>query len=65
MKTNITSTLTHARTKHRQLAKDQRGTTMVEYVFLLVVIMVFCVGAYKTLASKISTSATAAAAAID
>jgi Flp pilus assembly pilin Flp len=47
--------------KFRQLAKDQRGATIVEYVMLLIVILVFCVGAYRTLASKVSTSATTAA----
>jgi Flp pilus assembly pilin Flp len=47
--------------KLRQLAKDKKGATIVEYVMLLIVILVFCVGAYKTLANKVSTSATTTA----
>jgi Flp pilus assembly pilin Flp len=49
--------------KLRKLAKDQSGATIVEYVMLLIVILVFCVGAYKTLATKVSTSATTTAGA--
>ena len=41
----------------RKLARDSKGATIVEYVMLLIVILVFCVGAYKTLAAKVSTSA--------
>ena len=47
--------------KFRQLAKDTNGATIGEYVMLLIVILVFCVGAYKTLATKVSTSATVTA----
>jgi Flp pilus assembly pilin Flp len=47
--------------KFRKLAKDTKGATIVEYVMLLIVILVFCVAAYKTLASKVSTSANTAA----
>jgi Flp pilus assembly pilin Flp len=53
--------LTINRRKFQQLAKDQRGATIVEYVMLLIVILVFCVGAYKTLATKVSNSATTTA----
>jgi Flp pilus assembly pilin Flp len=44
-----------------KLTRDEKGATIVEYVMLLIVILVFCVGAYKTLASKVSTSATTTA----
>ena len=45
----------------KKLTRDEKGATIVEYVMLLIVILVFCVGAYKTLASKVSTSATTTA----
>lgn len=43
--------------KIRKLARDQKGATIVEYVMLLIVILVFCVVAYRALATKVSTSA--------
>jgi Flp pilus assembly pilin Flp len=43
--------------KFLKLANDQKGATIVEYVMLLVVVLVVCVAAYKSIATKITASA--------
>ena len=46
--------------KIRQLAKDSKGATMVEYALMLFLILVVAAVAVKTLGSKVTTSVSAA-----
>jgi len=44
----------------RQLAKDTKGATMVEYALMLFLILVVAAAAVKALGSKVSTTVSAA-----
>lgn len=45
---------TFRRSRLRALAKDQRGMSTVEYIILLVVVVVGCVGTWNKIGAKIT-----------
>lgn len=48
----------------RRLARDRRGTTNVEYIVILVLVVVVCVGAFKMISLMVTRKAETAGAAV-